>query len=217
MSDFFTRLAGRTLGAEPVVRPDIPPLIGSAPEKDSAPRSAPESSLAIIAARDATEPRMFDHSEKSSRLQELRGALAGRRQPAGADRPGHPADRAFAADEPPRASTLGAFDASDISSLDDGVGERRNQFWKNPAATEVASLFARHEPVIAPPAPQRIALSEPGAFESFAAAPPAIHVSIGRIEVRAVTAPSRPNAPERRASARLSLEQYLRERNEGRR
>jgi hypothetical protein len=206
MSDFFSRLAQRTLGVEPVVRPDIPPLIGSAPEAGGAPPSAPESDLARIAGGEATEPRNFDRSENSLRVEKPHGPLESRRQPAEAEQVFQPpADRAFAADEPPSASLV-SFEARDISSADDGVGGRRAQFRKSPAATEVASLFARHEAVIAPPA-----------FESFAAAPPAIHVSIGRVEVRAVTAPPRPSAPERRAAARLSLEQYLRERNEGRR
>jgi hypothetical protein len=209
MRDFFTRLAERTLGVEPVARPDIPPLIGSAPERDSVPPSEPESGLASISAEGGTEPRIFDRSDKSWPLEKPHGPLEGRRQRASAEQ------QVFD-NEPPRASARVAFEARDISSSDDGVGGRRTQ-WKNPAATEVASLFARHEPVIAPTAPQRIALSEPRAFESSAAAPPAIHVSIGRVEVRAVTAPSPPNAAERRAPARLSLEQYLRERNEGRR
>jgi hypothetical protein len=210
MRDFFTRLAERTLGVEPVARPDIPPLIGSAPERDSVPPSEPESGLASISAKGGTEPRIFDRSDKSWRLEKPHGPLEGRHQRASAEQ------QVFD-NEPPRASALVSLEPGDNSSADDGVGERRTQFWKNPVATEVATLFARREPVIAPPKPQRIPLSEPRAFESSAAAPPAIHVSIGRVEVRAVTAPYRPNAPERRASARLSLEQYLRERNEGRR
>lgn len=47
---------------------------------------------------------------------------------------------------------------------------------------------------------------------------PTIHVSIGRIEVRAVPAPTANNTrPQRPAAPRLSLEDYLRQRNGGRR
>ncbi|MEK8033828.1 hypothetical protein AACH06_23640 [Ideonella sp. DXS29W] len=46
-------------------------------------------------------------------------------------------------------------------------------------------------------------------------APAPVQVTIGRIEVRAVTAPA-PPAPSRRAAPRLSLDQYLRERHGGR-
>lgn len=47
-----------------------------------------------------------------------------------------------------------------------------------------------------------------------------VHVSIGRIEVRAMTPPAsapREHQRERRPAARLSLEEYLRQRNERRR
>jgi hypothetical protein len=50
------------------------------------------------------------------------------------------------------------------------------------------------------------------------AASPAIHVSIGRVEVRAIAAPPPRSAVGERKTARgLTLEQYLRERNKGRR
>jgi hypothetical protein len=50
------------------------------------------------------------------------------------------------------------------------------------------------------------------------AASPAVQVTIGRVEVRAMLPPApAPRIVERKAPARLTLEQYLRARNEGRR
>jgi hypothetical protein len=52
-----------------------------------------------------------------------------------------------------------------------------------------------------------------------AALPPQVRVTIGRVEVRAITARQAPPAPQRLAtpSPQMSLEDYLRGRNEGRR
>lgn len=206
MSDFFTRLAERTLGVGPVARPDFAPLVAAAPEKEGA--GAP-----TAAAREEIGLRPFGRPDDpfgAERAQlERRGEAANVEQ-----QTSRTSDLAVPADGSPRAQSPASLAAEEISRAGDGAAK----VGKNPAATEVASLFARHEPVIAPPAPQRGGQSESRGFERFTAVSPAIHVSIGRVEVRAVTAPApRPSVPERRAAARLSLEQYLRERNEGRR
>jgi len=72
-----------------------------------------------------------------------------------------------------------------------------------------------------PPPPPRIipARSEPRVAPTQPPAPapqPTIHVTIGRIEVRAAT-PAQPNKPARAPSAVLGLEEYLRQRSGGRR
>jgi hypothetical protein len=206
MSDFFTRLAERTLGVEPVARPDFTPLVAAAPEKEGV--AAPNA-----AAREEIDLRPFERPDDlfgAERLQpERRGEAANvERQTS------RPSDSTAPADGSPHAPWAAPSAAGQISP----INGRSANVEKNPAATEVASLFARHEPVIAPPSPQRGGPSESRGFEGFTAVSPAIHVSIGRVEVRAVTAPApRPSVPERRAALRLSLEQYLRERNEGRR
>jgi hypothetical protein len=46
---------------------------------------------------------------------------------------------------------------------------------------------------------------------------PTIHVTIGRIEVRAVTERSAPEPPPTRANPTRTLDDYLRERDTGRR
>ena len=206
MSDFFTRLAERTLGVEPVARPDFTPLVAAAPEKEGA--GAP-----TAAVREEIGLRPFERPDDP--LGPERAQLERRGEAANVERQtSRPADLTAPADNSPRAASPASPAAGEISRADDRAAE----VGKNPAATEVASLFARHEPVIAPPAPQRDGQSESRGFDRFTPVSPAIHVSIGRVEVRAVTAPApRPSVPERRAAARLSLEQYLRERNERRR
>jgi hypothetical protein len=206
MSDFFTRLAERTLGVEPVARPDSAPLVAAAPEKEGA--GAPNA-----AAREEIDLRAFERLDDFFGPE--RAQLERRGEAANVERQtSRSSDLTTPADSSPRAPSPASFAEEKISRANDHAAS----VGKNPAATEVASVFARHEPVIAPPAPQRGGQSESHGFERFTAVSPAIHVSIGRVEVRAVTAPApRPSVPERRAAARLSLEQYLRERNEGRR
>lgn len=69
-----------------------------------------------------------------------------------------------------------------------------------------ATPLARHRQPAAPASAQHPAPHD--------AAP--IQVTIGRVEVRAVTAPTAPAEPRRKATPSLSLEQYLRNRHGGR-
>jgi hypothetical protein len=65
---------------------------------------------------------------------------------------------------------------------------------------------------VAPPAPPPV----PSAPIRAAEAPePTIHVTIGRIEVRATPPPAQPSRPRQAASSALSLEEYLRRRSKG--
>lgn len=67
----------------------------------------------------------------------------------------------------------------------------------------------------APLAPRRAAPSPPPPAAAERAEAPAIHISIGRIEIRA-TAPAAPPAAAKRAAPRLGLSDYLRSRDGGR-
>ena len=79
--------------------------------------------------------------------------------------------------------------------------------------------MARRAPLVARPSPGTFWQTEIRALERAARAPvPPIQITIGRVDVRAVPLPpQRATVAERKAASRLSLEQYLRERNEGRR
>jgi hypothetical protein len=217
MSDFFSRLAERTLGAEPVVRSDLPPVIAAAPEKHSA--AAPmlqDSGATNVSAGEEIGLRTFDRLSQPERASVI---FKSNSEPEREQRRlwRRPTDSTISADEPQRARARASYAAPEISFSDDRVPERPAQVRNDPAGTQAASLFARYEPAIAPAAGQRDVPSEQRIVERSMAAPPSIHVSIGRIEVRAITPAPRASAPERRPATRLSLEQYLRERNEGRR
>jgi len=82
----------------------------------------------------------------------------------------------------------------------------------------VASIRAALAPAVsAPPSPQPRSPLPPALVpESHRESPPAIQVTIGRIEVRAVPVPSGPSIhTSRPAGPRLTLEEYLRSRDEG--
>jgi hypothetical protein len=68
------------------------------------------------------------------------------------------------------------------------------------------AIIARHKP------PKSSDLPAP---QTSANEPPAIHVTIGRVEVRAVMSPSAPPKAASRAARKLSLEDYLKQRNGG--
>jgi hypothetical protein len=69
------------------------------------------------------------------------------------------------------------------------------------------------------PGPIESDLIPPEARTDNVAEPTQIRISIGRVEVRAVTAPPAPEPPSRPGPSgpKLSLDDYLRARNEGRR
>jgi hypothetical protein len=217
MSDFFSRLAERTLAVEPVVRADLPPLVAAASESvvDAAPMQRENVVVRNDAAREEVDMRRFDQSDQRI-LIERPSAQAERH----AERAGVEPQRGQRSTTSAATSVLlprppSSFETRELS-LENTGADGANEFRKSQAPAEFANLSTRREPVVTLPARERISPSEP-AWERLTPAP-AIHVSIGRIEVRAVTAPPpRSGAPAQRPAARLSLEQYLRERNEGRR
>lgn len=83
-----------------------------------------------------------------------------------------------------------------------------------PAGPTGIVVHPRIDPLRQTPASSSLSAERPSSKE-----PPAIHVTIGRVEVRAVTsAPTPPKrAPASPATLRISLEEYLQQRNGGRR
>jgi len=224
MADFFTRLAERSMGLAAVVRPDTPPVLPPAGDGDrfedgAAPRRArpapvvpptdPARSVAVtVAERKARQHRNvaqpgFDKTERRStralddqdRPTESRRhvvvapTLAQRqRQDAGTD------------------SLTPRQDYSETPLTIDSNAEAVPPVHRQALAAVVAG------PLPTGPAPQW----RPAAAQQ----PPTIQVTIGRVEIRAVTPPptaAPQRSAERRVAARLSLDEYLRQRNEGRR
>jgi hypothetical protein len=214
MADFFTRTAERALQLVPVVGPDLTPLL------------APSARTELVQpARDFAAGEPANISLSLNQMAQPRGRA-----------------RAVAQEERSYERTEGEDESSKLSiqhEIGQIRGERRAAVGVNRSGFETMAdngriPFEPREsdldgiPSEAPNAgrgrvirPTQAAM--PGekilAFErSAASVPPAIHVSIGRVEVRAITPPSpRITVRERKAAQRLSLEQYLSERNEGRR
>jgi hypothetical protein len=219
--DFFTRLAERTLGLAPLVKPDLMPAIAATPESmaigDSFP--SPEETQGRTSAAKRVPPRQRGDSPPLDRDE----TAVRRLTPASpfTPAPGLPAAVGLSSpggDPLDRGGETGE-QASDNAAFRQGlpvdkVGEIERQSVRREITTRKnISLGEVTERMYASPAATR---SE----SSRGVNPPAssIQISIGTVEVRAVLPPvPAPRAQERQAPARLSLEQYLRERNERRR
>jgi hypothetical protein len=215
MADFFTRLAERALGVAPVAAPDLPPMFAStaqphelsteivAPRLRSAEISAdkPESSNALVenpTARQILEPAREDMRRGDA----LRSPLVDLRLV-----PGQAEDPAFSTHRGEKVSQPAAQPAGNSSF------SAANSFASDRVAVESRNQAAPINAKLTP-------LSEAWAGSPIRAEPatPTIHVTIGRVEVRAVTAPAESaRSRERKAPPLRSLDQYLRERNESRR
>ncbi|SOE87098.1 hypothetical protein SAMN05446935_7657 [Burkholderia sp. YR290] len=232
MADFLTRLAERTLGTRPVIRPDIAPAIGPAPTIDSPARPSPDGEESFAAA--AMIPPVLQCME---------------RQPLAAERPVLDQLAAVAATKaesrPPESVATHPHSkprAREPALDDEGVlplpmpahvnaqsmqGSQRSQGLQRSQSIGEPSLqrgqFAAPAIHVAISPQTRVAASTavpkseaPNRVDSQASA---VHVTIGRVEVRAIMPPSVPPQPlpDRKGSANLSLGAYLQERNRGRR
>ncbi|HWC95654.1 MAG TPA: hypothetical protein VG456_02860 [Candidatus Sulfopaludibacter sp.] len=196
MSDFLGRLAGRSLGVEPVVQPVIPAMTAPAPrdagfsEVESfreAVASAPPAERAIPAR--AEERREVKSLEMQTPAPESRSQIV---------------TPQLAAPRVVRESAIHPTLAYSTTVVHDQA-----------AADPVAP--AGVDAAIRPPSPPIGRVTE--RRETLAQAAPIIRVTIGRVEVRAEIASSKEKpaaAPQARAVA-LSLDDYLKQRGEGRR
>lgn len=195
MADFFTRLAERTLGHTPAARPDIAALsvITSKMQATDYPSALEETVAATVsqeqAAASSAIPSMVSEAK------------------AGRDNPGRSSDflRPQEGASFSRASVVPGVTPRDrtMPDLEHDEGAAKQQTAERIAPTEFAERVRPHVP-----GPEfRVGPPE----RSVA---PTIHVTIGRIDVRAVTPPSPGLAPRARARAPLqSLDEYLTQRN----
>jgi hypothetical protein len=236
VTNFLDRLAGRTLGITPVVQPIVPPMTSAVTRPDSVGTAeAPveiaraESEIAGPDAPEAAAPPSSPHYD--AELAE-RWPLPFHRRPTV---PEQIPFRALSPVEPVSvAATVTAFPTqvrgkqSELSVRED---EHRTE---NQAATMVRSeaRIDGGEPMRGTVAPLLRQVLEPalqvtpgpvplnGRINSFPApTAPMIRVTIGRVDVRAEFPPSAPPRPPARSKAAspLSLEEYSRQRSEGRR
>jgi hypothetical protein len=216
MADFFSRLAERALGAAPLVRPNLPSIFAPAPMIETAVEVVAPRANYFAAQND--QPRAVIDSTMAdepaqSRAPELQPTETGRR-------------RSLTAPAPIEASRNAGELSADNFVFAAESGEAKASSRRNLTAAEQADLVpsadARQtqemipDPILTRPMRSTVSSSDTFAFERSRHAP-SVQVTIGRVEVRAVTAPAARAPVAERKSPLRSLDQYLRERNEGRR
>lgn len=217
MADFFARLAERALGLAAVAQPDLPSMFAPAAQMEtsaeviagrqnaSAERATPANAAPVTTSRNLPpQAQSAPPIETARRDAGFHPPLVNFRQAA----------RDSSGQSFPIAVEDVNFKSERRRSIDDISGFDRARSTAEDSRPKAVS----GERIIAPP--ERAAMPDPKAFAAVRTenAAPTIQVSIGRVEVRAVTPPAQTQrVVERKAPAILSLDQYLRERNEGRR
>jgi hypothetical protein len=212
MANFFSRLAERTLGSAPVAQPDLSSMF--------APLAAMELSTEISA-----------RSESARAERSTSGATSQNAPPQTQPTPSVERPHRDAEIHPPLVNVRQTkselardrvqFAAEDINLKSESgraLDNSSNRDHVRASADEARPQIVSRETLVRQAARSAIpdfASSTAGRLETPT---PTIQVSIGRVEVRAVTLPTQgPRIVERKAPPLLSLDQYLRERNEGRR
>jgi hypothetical protein len=225
MGDFFTRLAVRTLGLAPVVQPDLMPVLLPVAESvlvsDAIPRLEESLEPTTPIARESA-PHEVDPMSRSMIITEIATSAGDMSQSLtqGWDRPvAAPARGGGAVDwqlEPPNREPSAVASPMPVTQAKQNIVEldrnHLNSAYETGEPTSSAEMRqSTHASAV-------MAQAKPS--EVRPTATPTIQIAIGSVEIRAVTpapaaAPQRP--AERRGNPRLSLEEYLRQRNEGRR
>ena len=224
MVDFFTRLAERSMGLAAVVRPDSPPVLPPAGDGDRFEDRAalrPERPAPAVQPADPARSIAVTVKERKTR-QHMNVAQPGfdkterRSTPVLDDEDRPTRSHRHVTVAPPLAQRQRQDAGTDSLAPRQDYSETPLTIDSNAEAVPPVHPEAPPAAVAIPlptgPAPQW----RPAAAQQ----PPTIKVTIGRVEIRAVTPPpaAAPQRPaERRVAARLSLDEYLRQRNEGRR
>ena len=192
MADFFSRIAERALGVAPIVKPNLLPMF--------APTPMIETFAEVVTPRSARTANNFpSHGEM----------LRDYADPAIVDPPTQAPAREpqlmGTVSQRPMFSPLPVDTRQDPSALPPETSERKSHDWVRKSLVTGRALAATSNLQTLSP-------------RHSAAAPPTVQVTIGRVEVRAVMPPAQtPRVVERKSPPLLSLDQYLRERNGGRR
>jgi len=214
MANLFSRLAERALEVAPVAQPDLPSMFAPlAPmELSTEMRAGSESARADRSTSDNAAPTATSQNT-STQPQPVPPVGTARR-----DAEFSPPLVNVRQTKSKSAQDRFPFAAEDNSKSESGrVLDNSFDHDRRGSADEARPPSVSRETLVRQAA--RPAIAD---FASTAARPetaaPTIQVSIGRVEVRAVTPPTQgPRVVERKAPPLLSLDQYLRERNEGRR
>jgi hypothetical protein len=215
MGDFFSRLAEKALGVAPAVKPDLTPIFAVEPQTESVARAILQEEQETAFAPAARMRPPLDSHEEIVQANDAQAQVAPRRanSPAAAEtaRQGRSAEIfadavATPADQRSLNSTASPSQVFTRDHAESPITSRTSDATVNLTRTPIGM-----------PSAQPVMLSEQSVRISEAPIP-TIKVNIGRVEVRAVVAPSAgPKSVERIAPERQTLEQYLRARNERRR
>lgn len=239
MSDYLTRLIERSLGAPPQIEPLIAPLyasseqiLGERNKTIATPGSAPaktESSERATTPVNPANGKTRETASSKSEGQRFRDSHLISASPAG-----FPIDSSVGPPDPGARQVFsppapGALDPASVPLSPPMLSQESTPVVVEPkiiegprpsAATDgplrlpedqsrimvQPEIIGRHKP------PKSSAVPAP---PISADEPPAIHVTIGRVEVRAVMSPSAPPKVASRAAPKLSLEDYLKQGNGG--
>jgi hypothetical protein len=209
MSDFLRRLAGRSLGIEPVVQPAIPAMTAPAP-RDAGFFEGESVSEVVERPSNADSPRFpkptaMRESTERNRSSEATVPAAHLWEPRESIAQLAPASRAT---DP--ASSEDTLPAIEVRSDAGNSGD---------LAVTGPSKWDSTLPDPYSPAPSLAFVGMPiERRESLDAAAPVVRVTIGRVEVRAeLPSPKARTAAPRTRPATTSLDDYLKQRAEGRR
>jgi hypothetical protein len=215
MADFLTRLAERAVGIPPNIRPDISPLPGLAPNVDS------RSSLPFQRLESPTGVPSAPIALRNMAVQSMMAERPLMDEPLsiGAERTGQsqtgPVSTA-ATQQKHRLAASGSDDEHSTLAIESSVVESLS----SPGNRGQSSVRAKSEApinqvVISPQARVATSTAIPQPFDKTPSRAPAVQVTIGRVEVRAIMPPStsaqRPL--EQKAAPNMSLEEYLKTRN----
>jgi hypothetical protein len=215
MANLFSRLAERALGVAPVAQPDLPSMfaplapmelstqMSAGSESARADRSTSDNAAPIVTSQNtSTQPQPAPPVGRARRDAELPPPLVNVR----------PTKSKSARDRFPFAAEANSKSESG-RVLDNSFDHDRRA-----SADEARPQSVSRETLVRQAARPAIADFASSSAERSEAPAPTIQVSIGRVEVRAVTPPTpAPRVVEKKAPLLLSLDQYLRDRNEGRR
>jgi hypothetical protein len=227
MADFLNRLAARALGATPLAEPVIPTRFSSGREQSAFLASEPD----FQTARPEASSDIFEERPRSQRSRETDLSFE-----TNVDHPS-PFEGLDEAPHPPRSPRPRGFpsqappsfaERETVQPSPDRFEVRRQHI---AAATDPSSVAVERPAAATPrtsapfaepqPAPRLNPLAEsmrgpalqhPELRQTFRPAPPTVHVSIGRIEVRAEIASPVSAAPAKRPRpSTLSLDQFLKQ------
>ncbi|HMF48280.1 MAG TPA: hypothetical protein VK603_06550 [Candidatus Saccharimonadales bacterium] len=221
MGDFFSRLAEKTLGVAPVVKPDLAPVFAashSAAISEAVSLQEEGTTTIKSATTNAVQPRPnsnFGQQVVKDSSPPVPTRLLGSRPTSSNDGAASPDRSAVEIADgftvPAVAPSASRSAVPEQAPVVDPLSLGKTALESK--AAEPTTLTKISERIFAEPA-----VEFKPALQVSKMAAPAVQVTIGRVEVHAVlpSAPA-PRIVERKAPARLTLEEYLRARNEGRR